>query len=293
MRPNVRAFVYLAITFLISWAALTIAWLRGARTSTDAGAANLLFLLGPPIAALACALMFEKGHRVSSLGLKLKPNRWWLVAIVLPIAVMAYSGVIEAVLGRPTAPFTDPRTAVAALLKLRPEVLPNGVAGIAVMVILIAVASSIVFALTEEMGWRGYLYRQWRPLGFWRYSLLTGLIWGVWHWPMVIYFGLVFSDHRLAGLAYYPLSTLSLAPLMTLLRDKDRSIWAPGLYHGVANTIGIVLMNDLGRRTAPEFLPLLLMLPTFLLVELFRRKWPERGDAEAENATWAVLGNVR
>ena len=191
-------------------------------------------------------------------------------------------------LGLWIAPLTDPRIAVAALLKLRPEVLPNGTVGLAIMGILVAVASSIVFALTEEMGWRGYLYRQWRQLGFWRYSLLTGLIWGVWHWPMVIYFGVVFSDNRLAGLAYYPLSTLLLAPLMTLLRDKDNSIWAPGIYHGVVNTIGIVLMNDLGRRTTPEFVPLLFLLPSFLLVELFRRKWPDH-----ENAATSVPGNVR
>ena len=288
MRPDRKALLYLVIAFVFSWCPLTIAWLRGARTATDAGGASLLFLLGPPIAALACAWAFDKGQRASSLGLKLRPNRWWLVAIVLPMAIMMYSRQVASMLGLWIAPLTDPRIAVAALLKLRPEVLPNGTVGLAIMGILVAVASSIVFALTEEMGWRGYLYRQWRQLGFWRYSLLTGLIWGVWHWPMVIYFGVVFSDNRLAGLAYYPLSTLLLAPLMTLLRDKDNSIWAPGIYHGVVNTIGIVLMNDLGRRTTPEFVPLLFLLPSFLLVELFRRKWPDH-----ENAATSVPGNVR
>lgn len=287
MRSNRKALVYLAIAFVFSWCPPTIAWLTGARTSTDAGGASLLFLLGPPIAALTCVWAFEKGQRISSLGLKLKPNRWWLVAMVLPMAITVYSRQVAAMLGLWVAPFTDPRLAVAALLKLQPEVLPNGTVSLAIMVILIAAVSSVVFALTEEMGWRGYLYMQWRQLGFWRYSMLTGLIWGVWHWPMVIYFGVVFSDDRLAGLVYYPLTTLLLAPLMTLLRDKDNSIWAPGIYHGVINAIGIFLMNDLGRRTTPEFLPLLFLLPSFLLVELVRRKWPDN-----ENEATIALGNV-
>lgn len=286
MRPNQKAFAYLEIAFVFSWFPLTIAWFRGARSSTDAGGASLLFLLGPPVAALTCAWLFEKGQRTSSLGLKMRPNRWWLVAIVLPIAIMVYSRGTASVLGYWVAPFTDPRTAVAALLKLNPELLPNGVVGLVIMVTLVTIASSIIFTLTEEIGWRGYLYRQWRQLGFWRYSLVTGLIWGAWHWPMVIYFGVVFSDNRLAGLAYYPLSTLLLAPLMTLLRDKDNSDWAPGIYHGVVNTIGIVLMNDLGRRTTPEFVTLFLLLPWLLLLGLFRRKWPDQ-----ENAATNVVGS--
>ena len=247
------------------------------------------------MAALTCALIFEKGHRIAALGLKFRPNRWWMVALVLPMAMDAYHMAVMAALGRADADtsFADPHKTIAAVFKLRPEALPHGYIGIAGIVILIAFGFSIMFTLTEEMGWRGYLYQQCRPLGFWRYSLLTGLVWGVWHWPMVIYFGLVFSDHRLAGLVYYPLETMSLAPIMTLLRDRGRSIWAPGIFHGMANTIGIILFDELGRNTKPEFLPLLLMLPSLLLVELFRRIWPERVErAETPETKQPVRNSI-
>jgi membrane protease YdiL (CAAX protease family) len=36
-------------------------------------------------------------------------------------------------------------------------------------------------ALGEELGWRGLLLRELSPPGFWRVSLLTGLVWGIWH----------------------------------------------------------------------------------------------------------------
>ena len=275
-----RSIVYLAIAFGISWTAISIAWLQGARVLAEAGLAGNLFLLGPPIAALTCAVIFEKGRRIGALGLWLRPNRWWLLGVILPIVMDAYVRTTEAMLGlKDGITFADPHQTIAAMLKLRTETLGAGWAGIAIAVVVIAFGFSVLFTLTEEMGWRGYLYRQWRPLGFWRYSLLTGLVWGAWHWPMVVYFGLAFGHDRLAGVIYYPLETMSLAPIMTLLRDRSGSVWATGLYHGISNIIGIILFNELGRHTEPNFFLPLLMLPPLLLVELFRRKWPHPQEA--------------
>jgi membrane protease YdiL (CAAX protease family) len=45
---------------------------------------------------------------------------------------------------------------------------------------------NVIAALGEELGWRGLLLRELSPLGFWRVSLLTGFVWGLWHAPLIV-----------------------------------------------------------------------------------------------------------
>lgn len=295
MKANSRAIAYLATAFAISWTAISIVWINGARTLLDAGSASSLFTFGPPIAALGCAFVFDKGHRLRALGLVFKPNRWWLVALFLPAAMTVYHTVLLRIfLGPDAARIWKPQKTIAAMFQLRPETLPDGSVAVLAIAALIAFGFSILFTLTEEIGWRGYLYRQWRPLGFWRYSLLTGLVWGVWHWPMVIYFGLIFNDNRLAGLLFYPLSTMAIAPIMTLLRDRAGSVWAPGIYHGMHNMIGIVFFGALVQPDDSKFSLLPIFLPPLLLVELFRRTWPRRrGDLGLTEPDTTMVVSVR
>ncbi|WP_340681246.1 CPBP family intramembrane glutamic endopeptidase [Natrinema gelatinilyticum] len=44
----------------------------------------------------------------------------------------------------------------------------------------------LVAAFGEEFGWRGLLFLKRSPLGFWRVSLLTGVVWGLWHAPLIV-----------------------------------------------------------------------------------------------------------
>jgi membrane protease YdiL (CAAX protease family) len=94
--------------------------------------------------------------------------------------------------------------------------------------------------LSEELGWRGYLYHLWRRrFGFWRYSLFVGLIWGVWHWPMNYLFGLNYPQYSVLGIIIFPMFTMLLSVLMTLVRDHGRSVWAAGILHGVWNAVSV------------------------------------------------------
>lgn len=85
---------------------------------------------------------------------------------------------------------------------------------------------------------------------------------------------MVFADDRMLGLAFYPLMTLIASPVATLLRDRGGSIWAPGIWHGTNNAIGIVVLGQLFVKTEPVFLALLANLPLLVLLEWFRRRWP-------------------
>ena len=270
-----KALAFLAIAFAISWTAITLSWLGGARSIQQAREANGFFMIGPPVAALVCSLLFDKGQRIRSLGLSLRPNRWWAAAVLTMVAYVSYVTAASNLFGWTNTQLSpDPRQSAASVFRIPIESIPAGPAGMIAVFAAAVLIFTIQSTLTEELGWRGYLYRQWRHLGFWHYSLATGLVWGVWHWPMVWYFGLDFGDNRMAGLAYYPLALMGLAPMMTLLRDRGGSIWAPGIYHGTSNAVGIILFGELEHQSAPVFAQLLLFLPVWALIEWFRRKWP-------------------
>jgi membrane protease YdiL (CAAX protease family) len=91
--------------------------------------------------------------------------------------------------------------------------------------------------LTEELGWRGYLYHLWRGAGFWRYTVATGVIWGVWHWPMVVLFGMGGDQGLVFNVLFYPFVTTLLAFCLTIIRDRSHSVIAAGIFHGAWNSV--------------------------------------------------------
>lgn len=50
------------------------------------------------------------------------------------------------------------------------------------------IVSTASRALGEEIGWRGFLIWEFRKvMPFWLTGLGTGLIWGLWHWPVILF----------------------------------------------------------------------------------------------------------
>jgi membrane protease YdiL (CAAX protease family) len=86
-------------------------------------------------------------------------------------------------------------------------------------------------ALGEELGWRGLLLTELAPLGFWKLSLVTGLLWGVWHTPLII-LGLQFPDDPLIGVFLMTTATVALSPLYTYLSVRAQSVLAATFFHG-------------------------------------------------------------
>ena len=53
------------------------------------------------------------------------------------------------------------------------------------LAILIAPILNALLTFGEEFGWRGYLLPKLLGLGARKALLISGIIWGVWHWPII------------------------------------------------------------------------------------------------------------
>lgn len=92
-----------------------------------------------------------------------------------------------------------------------------------------------VFAFGEELGWRGYLLPKLLPLGkFWAYALL-GIIWGLWHLPLVLV-GFMYPEAPLAGVLMFTTLTTVFGIYINELTLRYRSSILAGWAHGVFNT---------------------------------------------------------
>jgi membrane protease YdiL (CAAX protease family) len=96
---------------------------------------------------------------------------------------------------------------------------------------------SLPFTLGEELGWRGLLLRETQGWGFLRSNLFVGVVWGLWHAPIIAQ-GHNYPGHPVAGIFMMTLFTTTLSFPMAYCRFKSRSILGPSALHGTLNAIG-------------------------------------------------------
>jgi membrane protease YdiL (CAAX protease family) len=73
-------------------------------------------------------------------------------------------------------------------------------------------------------------------------AVATGLIWGAWHYPLMLFAGYNFPDDPLLGLVVFPVSTVLLSIVFGWLMLRTGSVWAPSLAHSATNVVGSSLV---------------------------------------------------
>jgi membrane protease YdiL (CAAX protease family) len=95
----------------------------------------------------------------------------------------------------------------------------------------------LIGAAGEEIGWRGYMLLRLVD-GKVPYAIvLSGLIWGAWHLPLIL--GGVYADgpNALASAGVFMLGAASLGYIIARLRLATGSIWPPIALHAFWNSI--------------------------------------------------------
>ncbi len=98
-------------------------------------------------------------------------------------------------------------------------------------------ALSLPSVLGEELGWRGFLVPELAKfMTFTNVALTSGLIWSMWHWPMMLK-GFYGNDVTplYYQLFFFTLLIVSYSMIMTYLRFKTNSLWTAVIFHMSGN----------------------------------------------------------
>ena len=207
---------YLGITLALS--AIFYTLILSARSLSAAGGLYTMGLMWcPGVSAILTSLIYRRSLR--ELGWGFGKARYLLTAYAAPIlyALPVYALVWVTVSG---AFNTSAEMSWVQILIL-------ATAG---------VLMSCLSALGEEIGWRGFLVpRLARLTTFRRTSLISGVIWALWHSPLIL-----FSDYKAQTPAWYSLLcfavlVISISFLFAWLRIQSGSLWPAVLLHASHN----------------------------------------------------------
>lgn len=109
---------------------------------------------------------------------------------------------------------------------------------VAMMIFLLAtvgVVKNIGSTLGEEIGWRGFFIFELRKIFSFKWvSLISGLIWSIWHWP-IIYLMYNGSGNLLFHITTFTIMIVGMSFILAYFTFKSNSLWPAALYHSVHN----------------------------------------------------------
>lgn len=264
-----KASVFTVICLGISFAAAALFDLLGGKYASLAGTAFAsAYMMIPLISVVITQLIFGE-EAFSNCGIRLKVNRWWYVAwLGMPLMVVA-SVLVSTLL--PGVGFTLDsdlmKQSIDSFSQKGTDIGPWGILGITAVSGLIAgITINALFAFGEEIAWRGFLARCLSKLGFWKKSLLIGVIWGVWHAPLILK-GHNYPSHPEAGVFMMIVFCTLLSPVFMYLRERSHSVLSAAIAHGTMNAfagLALILLtgyNDMlcGLCGAAGFVVLLII----------------------------------
>jgi membrane protease YdiL (CAAX protease family) len=225
---------FLALAFGLAW----VTWFVLRALGLPAVVVGSAGMFGPAIAALVVRLVRREPLR--GLGLwPLGPFRWYAVAYVaVPAIIVVGAGLSLLVRYQRWDPHFP--AGLSGHIPLTPTAL------IALGVVSAFTEGAIVnvfFAFGEELGWRGHLLPRLASLGGPQAAVTVGVIWGLWHAPIIAFYGLGgtvgMDGSGPIGWAVAPFFLLTIIPLGVIyawLRFRSGSVWPCVLAHAMANS---------------------------------------------------------
>ena len=235
-----------SLFWAFAWMVASGAWPFGPPKAREWFVTGLMWC--PALAALiACTIARTPYAR---LGTRLPRGRWLGIAYLYPVAylLVAYAIVWMSGFGS-----FDPAVFAEDAAKRFPFAGASSTWVAVLATLSIGVLVEMGRSLGEELGWRGLLAPAWTERwGLAVGGLASGLVWGLWHLPLLTAFG--FGELPVAyAIGCFLVSIVSLGYVCAWLRQRSRSVWPAVVVHAVHNALMYPLfemMTGAGERTA-------------------------------------------
>lgn len=227
-------YYFLLLTVIYALGALGM-WLAPAQRTTTLVAATAPLLLAFLGLLALIVLRFTAGREaMARVWLSWGNSRYWLLFGLAFVAFYGLQAALNASFGLGGARL--------APLPTPPGVSPQVVLIVgAVQSVLLAPILAIVIAFGEEYGWRGYLQSELLKLGRVRGVLLLGVIWGAWHWPIIL-MGFNYPGHPLLGVVLMTLYTTGLAIVLGYAVLRSGSVLLAAYLHALNNQVAAFIV---------------------------------------------------
>ena len=199
-----------------------------------------IYMFTPLTAAFITVYFSDKPF--SALGITANVNRWFLVALIVPILV-AIGTVIMGLLLPKTALNVSPNGLSIPTMIGETSIPP--LVSLFLIGVIAGPTINAVYAVGEEVGWRGYLLTELHNLGFWGSSAIIGVVWGLWHAPLILQ-GFNYPSHPVLGVGMMVVFTTLQTPLFIYIRLKAESVFAAAVFHGTVNGLGTFTVIAVG-----------------------------------------------
>lgn len=238
---------YIVIAYGLAWLIDLPLWLSGEGLATPGAIFFIVGMMYTPAAAALLVSFFVQRPRPRPLpeylGLwPLRPVKrilgLTLVALLGSILLTVVGVFLSAAFGLvhlDLVHFSGFQHTLDAATGGRAMPLPIGM--LALIEIVALPFGSIFNALAtigEELGWRGWLLPSLRPLGTWPALVVTGIVWGLWHAPIIL-LGYDFAQPNVFGVLMMAGGCLFLGILVGWLRLRSGSVWPSVFAHAGFN----------------------------------------------------------
>ena len=245
-----RVGIFIAFAFGITWVVALVLYLTGGLV---ANTYTLIMLSVGYMGAPACAhILTRLVTREGWQGLYLRPNfkqgwSYWLICWVAPV-LFAFGGmaVFFALFPQYYDPaFSTVQKLMAGNAQLAGQPIPKFnpvliIVGQTLTALLISPIINAIPILGEEFGWRAYLQPKLMPLGGRKTMLLMGLIWGLWHAPLIAMghnYGTVYPGAPWLGILATVWIMFILGTFLGWATLRAGSVWPAVIGHGAFNGV--------------------------------------------------------
>ena len=261
MNQNVdrkRIGIFIGFAYGIAWITGLVVYILGGLTDsptlpgTQISVGFLLigtvYMASPALANVFTRMITREGWQDTYLRPRFR--RGWLYWVICWIGPGLLTLVGAAVFFLLFPRFYDPSLqAIRELIRTNAERLGQAVPEIdpwmvvisqVIQAFLIAPVLNALPTFGEEFGWRAYLQQKLMPLGVRKTMLLMGVIWGVWHWPVIAMgynYGFDYPGAPFTGLLMMVWFTFVVGTLFGWAVIKAGSVWPAVIGHGALNGI--------------------------------------------------------
>lgn len=265
-----RICIFLALAFGIPWSTALIlsqTVLMRDNPLQAAAMANGIFIATPWLANLLTRLITREGWK----DLWLKPNfrigwKYWLALWLLPLLAVIIGGLLfYAIFPQSFDPAAGALRKMTANLPAAATLSPGLLTlQITLSILFLSAPINAIASLGEEFGWRAYLLQklsnrldqptsaasvaEGEPLEAGAFhtaetckaALLTGVIHGVWHVPLLLMTSGYSAGLTLLTILGYLVFTTALSVLFSWGVLKSGSVWPAAIGHGVVNALSVL-----------------------------------------------------